>query len=92
MVFNLGPTNVSVLATLNLTLATESLAIVSTVGSIRRSVISVPQASAKICREGRTVQLNGYSVFKFLGVPGVSVKKSVREGSILNKYKVFHLF
>ena len=49
-VFSLGPTSVSVLATLNLTLATESLAIVSTVGSIRRSVISVPQASAKICR------------------------------------------
>ena len=48
VVFSLGPTSVSVLATLNLTLATESLAIVSTVGSISRSVISVPQASAKI--------------------------------------------
>ena len=42
-----GPNMVKVFATLNLTLATRSVPIVKMVGSINRSVISAPQASAK---------------------------------------------
>ncbi len=55
---SLGPSRLRVLATLNLTLATASEAIVSTVGSIRRSVISVPQASAKTWQEKKKKHLS----------------------------------
>ena len=43
----LGPKIVNVFATLNLTFATWSVAIVKIVGSINLSVISVPHASDK---------------------------------------------
>lgn len=55
MVFSLGTTIVRVFATLNRTFATESFDIARTVGSIRRSVISVPQASAKTLMQNRQV-------------------------------------
>ena len=45
-----GPKIVKVFATLNLTFATRSVAIVRIVGSINLSVISAPQASAKTCK------------------------------------------
>ena len=45
-----GPKMVKVFATLNLTFATRSVAIVRIVGSINLSVISAPQASAKTCK------------------------------------------
>jgi hypothetical protein len=46
----MGPIFCSVLATLNLTLATLSDAIVRTVGSMCFAVMSGPQASARTCK------------------------------------------
>ena len=43
----IGPNTVNVFATLNLTFATRSVAIVKMVGSINLSVTSAPHASAK---------------------------------------------